>query len=119
MVKGLAAPRAIDTMLDMYLAQTILDAIDRHTVPILVGFSLAMVLQNIAMITAVVMTRRECWISISLIAWMQATHALRAVDQCVIQSQRFRDGAADEVATYGLIAAWQARERVGLDGLSR
>jgi hypothetical protein len=66
MVKGLAAPRAIDTMLDMYLAQTILDAIDRHTVPILVGFSLAMVLQNIAMITAVVMTRRECWISIPL-----------------------------------------------------
>jgi hypothetical protein len=53
-------------MLDMYEAQTILDAIDRHTIPILVGFGLAMVLQNIAMITAVVMTRREGWISIPL-----------------------------------------------------
>lgn len=44
----------------------ILDAIDNHTLPILVGFGLAMVLQNIAMITAVVMTRREGWISIPL-----------------------------------------------------
>ncbi len=40
-------------MLDMYEVQAILDAIDRHTIPILVGFGLAMVLQNIAMITAV------------------------------------------------------------------
>lgn len=53
-----------NTILDMYEAQAILDAIDRHTIPILVGFGLAMVLQNIAMITAVVMTRRERWISI-------------------------------------------------------
>src|SRR6516225_6429061 len=53
-------------MLDMYEVQTILDAIDRHTIPILVGFGLAMVLQNIAMVTAVVMTRREGWISIPL-----------------------------------------------------
>jgi hypothetical protein len=63
-VGGLAL--AMVTMLDMYDAQLILDAIDRHTVPILVGFGLAMVLQNIAMITAVVMTRREGWISIPL-----------------------------------------------------
>jgi hypothetical protein len=56
----------MDTMLDMYDAQAILDAIDHHTIPILVGFGLAMVLQNIAMITAVVMTRREGWISIPL-----------------------------------------------------
>jgi hypothetical protein len=55
-----------NTILDMYEAQAILDAIDRHTIPILVGFGLAMVLQNIAMITAVVMTRRERWISIPL-----------------------------------------------------
>lgn len=53
-------------MIDMYQPQTILDAIDRHSLPILVGFGLAMVLQNIAMITAVVMTRREGWISIPL-----------------------------------------------------
>jgi hypothetical protein len=53
-------------MLDMYDVQMILDAIDRHTIPVLVGFGLAMVLQNIAMITAVVMTRREGWISIPL-----------------------------------------------------
>ena len=50
----------------MYDAHTILEAIDNHTVPILVGFGLSMVLQNIAMITAVIMTRREGWISIPL-----------------------------------------------------
>lgn len=50
----------------MYEPQTILDAIDDHTWPIMIGFALAMVLQNIAMVTAVVMTRRECWISIPL-----------------------------------------------------
>jgi len=50
----------------MYEPQTILDAIDDHTVPILLGFGLAMVLQNVAMVTAVVMTRREGWISIPL-----------------------------------------------------
>lgn len=50
----------------MYDSHAILDAIDHHTVPILVGFGLAMVLQNIGMITAVVMTRREGWISIPL-----------------------------------------------------
>ncbi|MVU80771.1 hypothetical protein GPX89_26400 [Nocardia sp. ET3-3] len=43
-----------------------MDAIDNHTVPILIGFGLAMVLQNIAMVKAVVMTRREGWISIPL-----------------------------------------------------
>jgi hypothetical protein len=50
----------------MYDAQTILDAVDDHTWPIMIGFSLAMVLQNVAMVTAVVMTRREGWISIPL-----------------------------------------------------
>jgi hypothetical protein len=50
----------------MYAPQAILSAIDHHTLPILVGFGLAMVLQNIAMVTAVVMTRREGWISIPL-----------------------------------------------------
>ncbi|MCV7412371.1 hypothetical protein AWC05_17305 [Mycobacterium florentinum] len=50
----------------MYDTHAILDAIDHHTVPILVGFGLAMVLQNIAMVTAVVMTRRDGWISIPL-----------------------------------------------------
>jgi len=50
----------------MYDPRAILDAIDNHTVPILVGFGLAMVLQNIGMVTAVVMTRREGWISIPL-----------------------------------------------------
>jgi hypothetical protein len=50
----------------MYDTRAVLDAIDNHTIPILVGFGLAMVLQNIAMITAVVMTRREGWISIPL-----------------------------------------------------
>jgi hypothetical protein len=53
-------------MLGMYEAKAILDAIDRHTIAILVGFGLAMVLQNIAMITAVLMTRREGWIAIPL-----------------------------------------------------
>jgi hypothetical protein len=51
---------------DMYDPHAIVNAIDQHTVPILLGFGLAMVLQNIAMITAVVMTRREGWISIPL-----------------------------------------------------
>lgn len=50
----------------MYDPQMILSAIDDHPVPILLGFGLAMVLQNIAMVTAVVMTRREGWISIPL-----------------------------------------------------
>lgn len=50
----------------MYEPGAILDAIDEHTWPIMVGFTLAMVLQNIAMVTAVLMTRREGWISIPL-----------------------------------------------------
>jgi hypothetical protein len=50
----------------MYDPQMILAAIDQHKIPILIGFGLAMVLQNIAMVTAVVMTRREGWISIPL-----------------------------------------------------
>ncbi len=50
----------------MYEPSTILGAIDDHTWPILIGFTLAMVLQNIAMVTAVLMTRREGWISIPL-----------------------------------------------------
>lgn len=50
----------------MYEPQLILDAIDRDTVPILLGFTAAMILQNIAMATAVMMTRREGWISIPL-----------------------------------------------------
>jgi hypothetical protein len=50
----------------MYEPQVIVDAIDSHTVPILVGFGLAMVFQTIAMVTAVLMTRREGWISIPL-----------------------------------------------------
>ncbi len=50
----------------MYEPGTILAAIDDHTLPILLGFGLAMVLQNVAMVTAVLMTRREGWISIPL-----------------------------------------------------
>ncbi len=50
----------------MYEPSTVLGAIDAHTWPIMIGFTLAMVLQNVAMATAVVMTRRECWISIPL-----------------------------------------------------
>ncbi|MFJ9390496.1 hypothetical protein ACIRON_16850 [Nocardioides sp. NPDC101246] len=50
----------------MYDPQTILAAIDSHTLPIMLGFGLAMVLQNIAMVTAVVMSHREHWISIPL-----------------------------------------------------
>ncbi|RHW28160.1 hypothetical protein D0Z08_03990 [Nocardioides immobilis] len=50
----------------MYEPGAILGAIDDHTGPILIGFGLAMVLQNIAMVTAVLMTRREGWISIPL-----------------------------------------------------
>ena len=50
----------------MYDPQMILTAIDQHRIPILIGFGLAMALQNIAMVTAVVMTRREGWISIPL-----------------------------------------------------
>lgn len=50
----------------MYEPSAILGAIDDHTLPILVGFGLAMVLQNVAMVTAVLMTRREAWISIPL-----------------------------------------------------
>jgi hypothetical protein len=50
----------------VYDPRAILTAIDDHTLPILVGFGLAMVLQNVAMVTAVVMTRREGWISIPL-----------------------------------------------------
>lgn len=50
----------------MYDPQYILNAIDNDTVPILLGFSAAMILQNLAMATAVVMTHREGWISIPL-----------------------------------------------------
>ena len=50
----------------MYDPQIILDAVDAHWLPILIGFGLVMVLQNVAMITAVVMTHRERWISIPL-----------------------------------------------------
>jgi hypothetical protein len=50
----------------MYDPQLILDAIDHHTVPILLGFGFAMVLQTIGMVTAVVMTYRQGWISIPL-----------------------------------------------------
>lgn len=50
----------------MYDSALILRALNHHTVPILVGFGLAMVLQTVGMVTAVVMTRRERWISIPL-----------------------------------------------------
>lgn len=50
----------------MYDPAAILNAIDDHKVGVLTGFGLAMVLQNIAMITAVVMTRRHGVISIPL-----------------------------------------------------
>lgn len=50
----------------MYEPQTILTAIDDHTLTIMLLFGAAMVLQNIAMMTAVVMTEREGWISIPL-----------------------------------------------------
>jgi hypothetical protein len=61
------------TCLNVYDPRAILDAIDDHTVPILVGFGLAMVLQNIGMITTVVITRREGWISIPLPCTFTAT----------------------------------------------
>jgi hypothetical protein len=50
----------------MYEPQAILNAIDNDTLWILLGFGVSMVLQNIAMGMAVVMTRREGWISIPL-----------------------------------------------------
>jgi len=50
----------------MYEPQAILNAIDNDTLWVLLGFGLSMVLQNIAMGMAVVMTRREGWISIPL-----------------------------------------------------
>jgi hypothetical protein len=50
----------------MYDPQFILNAIDNDTVPILLGFTAAMILQNVAMGTAVLMTHREGWISIPL-----------------------------------------------------
>ena len=50
----------------MYEPRLILEALDNHTVPILVGFGLSMVFQTIAMVTAVLMTRRDGWISIPL-----------------------------------------------------
>src|SRR5215210_1673182 len=50
----------------MYEPQTILDAIDDHTAVVLTLFAAAMILQNVAMMTAVLMTRREGWISIPL-----------------------------------------------------
>lgn len=50
----------------MYEPHAILEAIDHDTVWILLGFGLAMVLQNIAMGMAVVTTHREGWISIPL-----------------------------------------------------
>ncbi|MFE3002154.1 hypothetical protein ACFXG4_45200 [Nocardia sp. NPDC059246] len=50
----------------MYDPFDILQRLDDNTVPILIGFGLAMVLQNIAMGTAILVTRREGWISIPL-----------------------------------------------------
>jgi hypothetical protein len=50
----------------MYEPRLILEALDNHTIPILLGFGLAMVLQTIGMVTAVLMTHREGWISIPL-----------------------------------------------------
>jgi hypothetical protein len=50
----------------VYEPRLILDAIDDDTVLILLLFGAAMVLQNVAMVTAVMMTRREGWISIPL-----------------------------------------------------
>lgn len=50
----------------MYDPQLIIKALDTHPVPIMIGFTLAMVLQTIAMVTAVLMTKREGWISIPL-----------------------------------------------------
>jgi hypothetical protein len=49
----------------MYEPRLILEALDNHTIPILLGFGLAMVLQTIGMVTAVLMTHRG-WISIPL-----------------------------------------------------
>lgn len=50
----------------MYEPQTLLDAIDDNTTIVLALFAAAMVLQNVAMVTAVLMTLREGWISIPL-----------------------------------------------------
>lgn len=64
----------------MYDPQTILDALDTHTLPILLGFGAAMVLQTIAMVTAVVMSHREHWISIPLpCTFLWLAHDLGAV----------------------------------------
>jgi hypothetical protein len=50
----------------VYDPAVLLDAIDTHTVGVLTGFGLAMVLQNVAMITAVLVTRRTGVISVPL-----------------------------------------------------
>jgi hypothetical protein len=50
----------------MYDPLDLLHRIDEHTAPILVGFTIAMVFQTIAMVTAVRLTAREHWISIPL-----------------------------------------------------
>jgi hypothetical protein len=50
----------------MHDPRLILEALDNHTIPILLGFGLAMVLQTIGMVTAVVMRQREGCISIPL-----------------------------------------------------
>jgi hypothetical protein len=50
----------------VYDPALILAAIDQHTVVILLLFAAAQILQDIAMVTAVLMTRREGWISIPL-----------------------------------------------------
>lgn len=64
----------------MYDPQEILQTIDDQTWWILSGFGLAMICQNIAMIWAVVMTRREGWISIPLpLTFLWFAHDLGAV----------------------------------------
>lgn len=64
----------------MYDPQDILYALDAHTVPLLLGFGAAMALQTIAMITAVVVTHREHWISIPLpCTYLWFAHDLGAV----------------------------------------
>lgn len=64
----------------MYEPQAIFDALDEHTWWILGIFGAEMICQNVAMFWAVVMTRREGWISIPLsLTFLWFAHDLGAV----------------------------------------
>jgi len=66
----------------MYEPHSLLSAIDGNKVPILVMFTLAMLMQTIAMVAAVVTTRRDGWISIPLpCTFLWFAHDLGVVDR--------------------------------------